>query len=86
MGRLSLLPHQLRLGGPTKFLKAVVEKGVSSPARAEISCRAIISSAEARWDHCDRADWMLWFLEGTLQMGMVENEFDSRARAVRSAT
>jgi hypothetical protein len=38
------------------------------------------SSLETAWNACDRADWMLWFLESTLRMGMVENEFESRVR------
>jgi len=38
------------------------------------------TSLESAWNSCDRADWMLWFLEGTLRLGIVENEFDSRVR------
>jgi hypothetical protein len=38
------------------------------------------SSLESAWNSCDRADWMLWCLQGTLQMGMLENEFDSSVR------
>lgn len=45
------------------------------------------SSLESAWNACDRADWMLWFLEGTLRMGMLDNEFDGPVRlfAVRCA-
>ena len=38
------------------------------------------SSLETAWNASDRADWMVWFLEGTLRMGTLEGEFDSRVR------
>jgi hypothetical protein len=38
------------------------------------------SSLESAWNSCDRADWMLWFLEGTLRTGMLKNEFESPVR------
>ena len=30
------------------------------------------SSLEVAWNHCDRADWMLWFLEGACRMRRLE--------------
>ena len=34
------------------------------------------SSLESAWNSCDRADWMIWFLESALQMSLLESEFD----------
>lgn len=38
------------------------------------------ASLESAWNSCDRADYMLYALEGTLRMGMLEGDFDSPVR------